>query len=100
MPDPEWHLYLVRTAAGALYTGVTTDVARRFSQHEKGRGARALRAKGPLTLAYSVTVGPRGDALRLEHAVKKLTATAKRALVAANPSLAALRSRCGLVASA
>jgi putative endonuclease len=41
-----WFLYLVRTADNALYTGITTDVARRFLQHQTGKGAKALRGKG------------------------------------------------------
>ncbi|MCP5910167.1 GIY-YIG nuclease family protein, partial [Klebsiella pneumoniae] len=32
-----WFLYLVRTADNALYTGITTDVARRFLQHQTGK---------------------------------------------------------------
>ncbi|MBZ6410607.1 MAG: GIY-YIG nuclease family protein, partial [Kalamiella piersonii] len=36
-----WQLYIVQTAAGVLYTGITTDVARRVEQHESGRGAGA-----------------------------------------------------------
>ena len=40
-----WFLYLVRTADNALYTGITTDVARRFLQHQTGKGAKALGGK-------------------------------------------------------
>ena len=29
-----WFLYLVRTASGALYTGIATDVERRFAEHQ------------------------------------------------------------------
>lgn len=77
----DWHLYLVRTAKGALYTGITTDVERRFAEHQAGRGARALRGKGPLTLAYSTVVGERGLAARLEWQVKQWPKTRKEALV-------------------
>ena len=38
---PLWHLYLLETAAGALYTGITTDVERRLAEHAAGRGAKA-----------------------------------------------------------
>ena len=38
-----WSLYLIRTADNRLYTGITTDVARRFMQHQSGKGAKALR---------------------------------------------------------
>lgn len=46
MSDSLWHLYLLRTASGMLYTGITTDVARRLTQHQAGKGAKALRGKG------------------------------------------------------
>ncbi len=31
-----WYLYMIQCRDGQLYTGITTDVARRFSEHEKG----------------------------------------------------------------
>ena len=48
-----WYLYLIRTADNKLYTGITTDVERRYQQHQSGKGAKALRGKGELTLAFS-----------------------------------------------
>lgn len=76
---PIWHLYLLETAAGALYTGITTDVARRLAEHAAGRGAKALRGRGPLTLRHHEPVGSHGEALRLEAQIKRLSATRKRA---------------------
>ena len=78
-----WYLYLVRCANGHLYTGVTTDVARRFSEHQSGsiKSAKYLRGKGPLTLMYQEQVGSHGDALRREIAVKKLSRSQKLALI-------------------
>ncbi|TLF45957.1 GIY-YIG nuclease family protein [Halomonas urmiana] len=73
-----WYLYLIETAAGALYTGITTDVDRRLAEHRAGRGAKALRGKGPLVLLYHERVGDHGEALRREAAVKRLSAAAKR----------------------
>ncbi len=35
--NESWQLYIVQTAAGALYTGITTDVTRRVEQHAAGR---------------------------------------------------------------
>lgn len=75
-----WHLYLIETASGALYTGITTDVERRFREHDGGkRGARALRGKGPLRLVHRQAVGSRSEALKLEAWLKKKPAGAKRA---------------------
>ncbi|SHE88186.1 putative endonuclease [Modicisalibacter ilicicola DSM 19980] len=76
---PCWHLYLIETAAGALYTGITTNVERRFDEHRSGkRGARALRGKGPLRLIHHQPVGSRSEALKLEAWLKKQSAPAKR----------------------
>lgn len=85
-----WYLYLIRTADNALYTGVTTDVARRYQQHQRGKGAKALRGKGELTLAFSAPVGDRSLALRAEYRVKKLTKQQKERLVAEGERFAAL----------
>lgn len=80
-----WYLYMVRCANGHLYTGITTDVARRFSEHQSGsaKSAKFLRGKGPLTLAYSETVGNHSDALKREIALKKYSRAKKLALIAA-----------------
>lgn len=78
-----WYLYLIRCANGHLYTGITTDVARRFNEHQSSspKAAKYLRGKGPLTLMYQEMVGSRGDALRREIAVKKLSRAQKLALI-------------------
>ncbi|ACJ27014.1 Excinuclease ABC, C subunit [Shewanella piezotolerans WP3] len=78
-----WYLYMVRCANGHLYTGVTTDVARRFSEHQSGsaKSAKFLRGKGPLTLAYSETVGSRSEALKREIVLKKWPRAKKLALI-------------------
>ncbi|MDY1037898.1 GIY-YIG nuclease family protein [Enterobacteriaceae bacterium RIT714] len=86
-----WFLYLVRTANNALYTGVTTDVARRFLEHQSGKGAKALRGKGELMLAFSAPVGERSLALKMEYRIKQMTKRQKERLVAGDGSFEALR---------
>ncbi len=77
-----WYLYLIRTAKGSLYTGITTDVERRFSEHSGGqKGAKALKGKGPLTLEFSLPVGGRSNALKLEYQVKQLSKLNKEKLI-------------------
>lgn len=78
-----WYLYLIRCANGHLYTGITTDVARRFNEHQSSspKAAKYLRGKGPLTLMYQEQVGTRSDALKREIAVKKLSRSQKLALI-------------------
>ncbi len=80
---PAWSIYLVRCADGSLYTGVATDVERRLEEHERGegKGAKYLRGRGPLELVLEHNVGERGDALRLEARIKKLSRDRKELLV-------------------
>ena len=79
-----WHLYMVRCRDGSLYTGITTDVMRRFADHKAGKGAKYLRGRGPIELVYKKRIGNRGAALKAEHRVKKLPKHKKEALVQSN----------------
>ncbi|MGI8470948.1 GIY-YIG nuclease family protein [Pectobacterium brasiliense] len=83
--DSHWYLYILRTVAGALYTGITTDVSRRLNQHQTGKGAKALRGKGELTLVFHCRVGARSDALKLEYRIKQLSKNQKERLVQDQP---------------
>ena len=82
-----WHVYVLRAKNGSLYTGIATDVARRLAEHEqaRGKGAKSLRGRGPLRLAYRRPVGSRALALKVEHGIKRLSKLEKEQLVEANP---------------
>ena len=82
MTDTAWWLYLLRTAAGTVYTGISTDPERRLAEHEAGRGARSLRGRGPLELVYRLRAVDRSEALRLEAAVKALDRRHKERVIA------------------
>jgi len=79
--EATWHLYLIRLDNGHLYTGITTDVARRFGEHKNGRGAKFLRGREGLKLVYSSAIGNRSSALKIEAAVKNLPKRRKEALI-------------------
>ncbi|MBC9893761.1 GIY-YIG nuclease family protein, partial [Salmonella enterica subsp. enterica serovar Panama] len=72
--------------------GITTDVARRYRQHQTGKGAKALRGKGELTLAFAAQVGDRSLALRIEYRIKQLTKRQKERLVTEREAFEALLS--------
>lgn len=65
------YVYIVRCADGSLYTGWTTDVARRVAEHNAGRGARYTRQRGPVTLVYSEAQPDRAAAMRREEEIKR-----------------------------
>lgn len=77
-----WFLYLIRCKDGSLYTGISTDVKRRFEEHRGGsRGSKYLRGKAPLKLVLKKKIGDKGLALKVEDRVRKLTKIKKELLV-------------------
>ena len=79
----DWYLYLIRCRDGALYTGISTDVNRRFAQHQRAgnTGARYLKGRGPLSLVFQENVGPQSLALKVERRVKGMSKARKENLV-------------------
>jgi putative endonuclease len=78
-----WLVYVLRCADDTLYTGVTTDLARRLAEHLQGCGARYTRGRGPFTVHYQEPAPSRGAALAREAAIKRLTRQRKLALATA-----------------
>lgn len=80
-----WWVYMVRCQSGRLYTGITTDTARRFREHcgEGGRGARFFRSDPAEAMVYTEPADNRSQASRREAAIKKLLRPQKLALIAA-----------------
>ena len=81
MAEP-WFVYIARCTDGSLYTGIALDVQSRLAAHNAGRGARYTRGRGPLALCAHRRCGSKGDALRLEWAVKRLARSDKETLLA------------------
>lgn len=78
----EWYVYLIRTSEDKLYCGITNNLERRFKQHVAGKGAKALRGRGPLKLVWSQAQMNKSEALKTEIAIKKLSKKRKESLVA------------------
>ena len=83
-----WYVYLLECRGGSLYTGITTDVERRYAQHVAGKGARYTRSFPPLRILARFEHPDRAAASRAEHAIKQLTPSQKRALCALGESAA------------
>jgi putative endonuclease len=78
-----WSVYIIETSAGTLYTGVSTDVARRFREHHGGRrGARYFRGAKPRAVVFVEDGHTRSSACRREAAIKRLSREGKLALIA------------------
>ncbi len=75
-----WFVYLIECVDGSVYTGIATDVERRYAEHVAGKGARYTRSHPPLRLLACFEHADRSAASRAEHAIKQLTPARKRAL--------------------
>ena len=73
---------MIRCNNEAFYTGWTTDVLRRFHQHELGKGARYTRINGPIELVYWETQANDQAARKRELKLKKYTHKKKSKLIA------------------
>lgn len=77
-------VYILRCADGTLYTGWTNDLTARVAAHNAGRGAKYTRGRLPVRLVYSERVAGKGEALRRECALKRLTREEKQRLILEN----------------
>ncbi|MCJ7735027.1 MAG: GIY-YIG nuclease family protein [Anaerolineales bacterium] len=80
---PGYYCYIVECTDGSLYTGWTTDPARRVKEHNAGRGALYTRWRRPVVLMYVEEVGDRSSAQQREFAIKALSREKKLGLVEA-----------------
>lgn len=80
-----WQVYIIEADDASLYTGITTDLERRFDEHlQKRRGARYFGGRNPLRIVYRESGHSRSSASRREAEIKKLSRAAKLALVGSN----------------
>ena len=77
-----WSVYIILCSDDSLYTGITTDVARRFAQHSAGTGAKYFRGRTPRRVVYLERGHDRSSSSRREVAIKKLRLNAKQQLIA------------------
>lgn len=76
-----YHVYILRCSDDSLYTGITTDLARRLAEHNSSsKGARYTRGRGPVKIIYSAVYADRSSASVEEARIKKLTRDEKLAL--------------------
>lgn len=83
-----WYVYMVETRSGLLYTGVSTDVERRFREHCAGgaRGAKFFRRDPAKRLVWFEPCGDRSAASKRESQIKKLSRESKLKLIQSSNS--------------
>lgn len=80
-----WYVYIIECEKdGTLYTGITTDVNRRISEHNSGKGCKYTSSRGPVVLRALFGANNRSDASKEEARIKKLTKLEKLSLCESN----------------
>lgn len=76
-----YFVYILECADKTLYTGITTDVARRLQEHKSGAASHYTHSRGAKRMLYSEEHPTRSAALVREAAIKKLPRRNKLALI-------------------
>ena len=76
-----YYVYIIECGDKTLYTGITTDVKRRFKEHASGKGGHYTRAKKVKRILYAKKVGTRSQALKREAEIKRLSRPKKLSLI-------------------
>lgn len=86
MSETNWCVYMIRTNDNQIYTGITTDIQRRWREHTQGKaGARYFRGRTPELLCFLEKQHTRSSATRREAQIKQLGRKEKDLLIASRP---------------
>ncbi len=78
-----YHLYILECKDGTLYTGITTDVERRFNEHKNKKGGHYTSAKEAVRIVYTEEYPNRSEASKREAEIKGWPRIKKLALIQA-----------------
>lgn len=77
-----WFVYMIEADDHSLYTGISTDVDRRFLQHcDKVGGAKYFNGRKPVEVVYRESGHNRSSASKREIEIKKLSRQQKQQLI-------------------
>ena len=76
-----YYVYIIECRDGTLYTGITTNIERRWQEHQAGKASRYTRAHGVVALLYTESQKNRSTATQREWQIKQLTRKEKIRLI-------------------
>ncbi|SMB96651.1 putative endonuclease [Desulfonispora thiosulfatigenes DSM 11270] len=75
------YIYIIECKDGTLYTGWTNNLTKRINTHNKGKGSKYTRSRFPVVLKYFELFTSKGEALRREYEIKKMSRIEKLNLI-------------------
>ncbi|HCX04177.1 MAG TPA: hypothetical protein DHM42_06775 [Clostridiales bacterium] len=76
-----YYVYILKCRDNTLYTGYTNNIKDRIQTHNSGKGAKYTRGRLPVELKYFEEFEDKGEALKREHEIKKLSREDKVLLI-------------------
>lgn len=77
----KYFVYILQCDDGSLYTGITTDVTRRFAEHKNGKGGHYTASHHAQKILYTEKRGTKSEALKREAKIKSWRREKKMELV-------------------
>ena len=77
----KWSLYMLKCGDGTLYTGITVNLSSRLEKHRHGTASKYTRSRLPVRIVHHETCRGRSDALKKEHAIKRLSRADKEVYI-------------------
>ena len=90
-----YYTYMIRCKGNTLYTGITTDIERRFNEHsgKDEKGAKYTKSHEVIKIEAVWESKNRSQASKLEFALKKLTKQQKEELIHNNDKFSMFLSK-------
>ncbi len=76
-----YYVYLIQCEDKSIYTGITTDLERRFQEHKDKIGGHYTRAHKVEKILYTEKFQNRSEALKRESEIKRMSRNAKLTLI-------------------
>jgi len=76
-----WFVYIIHCSDDSYYTGITTDVDRRFAEHADKKGAKYFYGREPKKVVFIESNHDRSSALKREAEIKKQSRKQKLQLI-------------------
>jgi len=84
MKEKLWSVYIIECRDDRLYTGISNDIIRRVSEHNRGKGCRFTKFRYPVKLVYQEACGTKSIARKRELEIQEFSRSKKLALINTN----------------
>lgn len=79
--EKKYYVYILRCKDFSLYTGITTDVKKRYQKHLEGKGAKYTKSRGVEKIELYFSCSNRSEASKIEWFIKKMSKKNKEEII-------------------